>query len=65
MKKEEKKKLKKFYLVLAVIIFMDQFSKALVVHYGEMTLITDKMVLKSVEIQNGIYDETDFRNYKK
>ena len=62
MKKEEKKKLKKFYLVLAVIIFMiifmDQFSKALVVHYGEMTLITDKMVLKSVEIQNGIYDET-------
>lgn len=62
MKKEEKKKLKKFYLMLAVIIFViifiDQLSKVLVVHYGEMTLIIDKMILKPVEIQNGIYDET-------
>ena len=62
MRKEEKKKLKKLYLMLAIMIFImifiDQLSKVLVVHYGEITLIGDKIVLKPAEIQNSMYDET-------
>ena len=62
MKKEEKKKLKKLYFVLAImvfiIIFIDQLSKVLVIHYGEITGIADKIVLKPAEMQNGMYDET-------
>lgn len=62
MRKEEKKKLKKLYIIIAImiffIIFIDQLSKVLVVHYGEITLIADKIVLKPAEIKNGIYDET-------
>lgn len=59
MKKKEKKKL---YLILAImiflIIFIDQLSKVLVIHYGEITWISDKIVLKPTEMQNGMYDET-------
>ena len=40
------------------MIFIDQLSKVLVVHYGEITLIGDKIVLKPAEIQNSMYDET-------
>ena len=62
MRKEEKKKLKKLYLILAImiflIIFIDQLSKVIVVHYEEITLIADKIVLKPAEIRNGMYDET-------
>ena len=59
MKKKEKKKL---YLILAImiflIIFIDQLSKVLVIHYGEITRISDKIVLKPTEMQNSMYDET-------
>lgn len=59
MKKKEKKKL---YLILAImiflIIFIDQLSKVLVIHYGEITWISDKIVLKPTEMQNSMYDET-------
>lgn len=59
MKKKEKKKL---YLILAImiflIIFIDQLSKVLVIHYGEITWISDNIVLKPTEMQNGMYDET-------
>ena len=59
MKKKEKKKL---YLILAImiflIIFIDQLSKVLVIHYGEITWISDKIVLKPTEMKNGMYDET-------
>ena len=59
MRKEEKKKLKKLYLILAImiflIIFIDQLSKVIVVHYEEITLIADKIVLKPAEIRNGMY----------
>ena len=59
MKKMEKKKL---YLLLAImiflIIFIDQLSKVLVIHYGEITWISDKIVLKPTEMQNSMYDET-------
>ena len=62
MRKEEKKKLKKLYLVLAImifiIIFIDQLSKVLVVHYGKITLVADKILLKPAETQNSMYDET-------
>lgn len=62
MRKEEKKKLKKLYIKLAImiflIIFIDQLSKVLIIHYGEITLLADKIVLKPVEIQNNMYNET-------
>ena len=62
MRKEEKKKLKKLYIILAIIIFLiifiDQLSKVLIVNYGEITLIEDKIVLKQVEISNDMYNET-------
>lgn len=62
MRKEEKKKLKKLYIKLAImiflIIFIDQLSKVLVIHYGEITWISDKIVLKPTEMQNSMYDET-------
>ena len=61
MRKEEKKKLKKLYIILAIIIFLiifiDQLSKVLIVNYGEITLIEDKIVLKQVEISNDMYNE--------
>ena len=60
MRKEEKKKLKKLYIKLAImiflIIFIDQLSKVLVIHYGEITWISDNIVLKPTEMQNGMYD---------
>ena len=47
MRKEEKKKLKKLYIMLAImifcIIFIDQLSKVLVVHYGEISLLSSKL----------------------
>ena len=62
MKKEEKKKLKKLYIILAImiflIIFIDQLSKVLVVHYEQITLVADKIVLRPSEMQTGMYDET-------
>lgn len=62
MKEKEKKKIRKLYYVIGMIIllilFIDQLSKVLVVHYGEITFLFDKIVLKPVEIQNGMYDET-------
>ncbi len=62
MRKEEKKKLKKLYIMLAImifcIIFIDQLSKVLVVHYGEISVLSSKVVLKQSEIPNSYYDET-------
>ena len=62
MKKEEKKKLKKLYIILAIMIFLiiliDQLSKVLVVHYEQITLVADKIVLRPSEMQTGMYDET-------
>ena len=62
MRKEEKKKLKKLYIILAIMIFLiiliDQLSKVLVVHYEQITLVADKIVLRPSEMQTGMYDET-------
>ena len=62
MRKEEKKKLKKLYLILAIIIFLiifiDQLSKVLVVHYEEITLGSGKIILRQVDIPSSTYDET-------
>ena len=62
MKKEEKKKLKKLYFILAImifiIIFIDQLSKVLVVHYEEISLLSGNIILKQSEISNSAYDET-------
>lgn len=62
MRKEEKKKLKKLYLMLAImiflIIFIDQLSKVLVVHYGEMTLVSGKIILRQADSSSSAYDET-------
>ena len=62
MRKEEKKKLKKLYIKLAimifVIIFIDQLSKVLVVHYEEISLLSGNIVLKQSQISNSAYDET-------
>ena len=62
MKKEEKKKLKKLYIMLAImiflIIFIDQLSKVLVVHYEEITVLSGKIILKQTVISNSAYDET-------
>lgn len=61
MRKEEKKHLKKLYIILAIVIFLivciDQLSKILVIHFEEMTL-TKAIILKPTEIQNNLYDET-------
>ncbi len=62
MRKEEKKKLKKLYIKLAImiflIIFIDQLSKVLVVHYEEISLLSGNIVLKQSQISNSAYDET-------
>ena len=62
MRKEEKKKLKKLYFILAImiflIIFIDQLSKVLVVHYEEISLLSGKIILKQAEITDNTYDET-------
>lgn len=61
MRKEERKQSKKLYLMMTImiflIIFVDQLSKALIIHYGDITMIPDKMILKQAEMQN-VYDET-------
>ncbi len=62
MRKEEKKKLKKLYIKLAImiflIIFIDQLSKVLVVHYEEISLFSGNIILKQSQISNSAYDET-------
>ena len=62
MRKEEKKKLKKLYFMLAImiflIIFIDQLSKVLVIHYGETTLLSGKIILIQADIASSAYDET-------
>lgn len=62
MRKEEKKKLKKLYLILAImiflIIFIDQLSKVLVVHYEEIALASGKIILRQSDILSNAYDET-------
>ena len=62
MRKEEKKKLKKLYFIIGIIIFfiifVDQLTKVLVIHYGEITIISNSLILKANELNNGIYDET-------
>ena len=62
MKKEEKKKLKKLYCIISILVFLmifiDQLAKVLVIHYGEITVISNTFVLKPNEYNNGIYDET-------
>ena len=62
MRKEEKKKLKKLYIVLAIIIFLiifiDQLSKVLVVHYEEFSLVSGKIILRQADIPSSTYDET-------
>lgn len=62
MRKEERKQSKKLYIMITImiflIIFVDQLSKALIIHYGDITMIPDKMILKQSETQNAIYDET-------
>ena len=62
MRKEEKKKLKKLYIKLAImiflIIFIDQLSKVLVVHYEEISLLSGNIILKQSQISNSAYDET-------
>ena len=62
MRREEKKKLKKLYIKLAImiflIIFIDQLSKVLVVHYEEISLFSGNIILKQSQISNSAYDET-------
>lgn len=62
MRKEEKKKLKKLYIMLAImiflIIFIDQLSKVFVIHYGEISVLSGNVILKQSEISNSHYDET-------
>lgn len=62
MRKEEKKKLKKLYFIIGIIIFfiifVDQLTKVLVIHYGEIAIISNSVILKANELNNGIYDET-------
>ena len=62
MRKEEKKKLKKLYIMLAImiflIIFIDQLSKVFVIHYGEFSVLSGNVILKQSEISNSYYDET-------
>ena len=62
MRKEEKKKTKKLYIMLTIMIFfiilIDQVSKVLVIHFQEITVLSDRIVLKQTELQNGAYDET-------
>ena len=62
MKKEEKRKLKKLYILIGIIIvmivFIDQITKALMIHYGEVTIIPNVWILKVNEINNGTYEDT-------
>ena len=62
MKKEEKIKLKKLYILIGIIIvmivFIDQITKALMIHYGEITIIPNVWILKVNEINNGTYEDT-------
>ena len=62
MRKEEKKKLKKLYIMLDImiflIIFIDQLSKVFVIHYGEISVLSGNVILKQSEISNSHYDET-------
>lgn len=62
MKKEKKIELKKLNLIIVIIvciiIFIDQLTKVIVIHYGELTVIADTLILKANEWNNGIYDET-------
>lgn len=62
MKKEEKKQLKKLYVSICIIVFfiilIDQISKILVIHYGEITLISNTLILKATDFNNGVYNET-------
>lgn len=60
MKKEEKKKLKKLYIIIAIIIFsiifIDQLTKIIVLNYEEINI--GNVVLKANPISAGMYDET-------
>ena len=62
MRKEEKKKSKKLYLMLTImiflIIFIDQLSKVLVIHFEEITLFSNRILLRQIDTQSGEYDET-------
>lgn len=62
MKKEEKVQLKKFYLmvgmIVVIIICIDQLCKCLIIHYEESTIIPNVLVLKADKIDTGTYEET-------
>lgn len=59
---KEEKKVKKLYLIIIImiflIIFIDQLSKVLVIHFEEITVLADRIILKQTELQQGAYDET-------
>lgn len=62
MKKEEKTKLKKFYIIIGIIvisiILIDQISKALIIYNGEITLIPNVLTLKFHEMHNETSEDT-------
>ena len=62
MKKEEKTKLKKFYIIIGIIvisiILIDQISKALIIYNGEITLIPNVLTLKAYEMNDEMAEDT-------
>ena len=44
--------------MIFLIIFIDQLSKVLVVHYEEISLLSGNIILKQSQISNSAYDET-------
>ena len=62
MKKEEKRNLKKLYIVIGIIVFVilmiDQISKVVMIHSGEVTIIPNTFVLIVDESNKGRYEDT-------
>ena len=62
MKKEEKRKIKKLYCIISIIVFLiiliDQLSKILVIHYGNIEWLSNIVTLSPDETSSGMYEET-------